>query len=385
MKKTWKHINFEQRKLISSGIAHNDKLIEIAERLDLDPRSISKEVRRNRVPVDYTTEYVVKCPNLNRWPLVCTKCKLRYSRDCFYTKLKYDAKKAQGKADANLINSRKGIDLDSDEFKKLDSIIKNGIDDNKSIYQIKIENNDIIDKSLTTLYRYANKDYLSTKRIDLPYAVKFKKRKHNKKYDYSNNNIDRSNHTYLDYLSYIHKHPGINVWQLDFLGTIKSDSKNILSFILPNVHFTIIDIIKNPTSQKVVNFFDQLEEKIGTENFIELVPVILTDRDPCFTDIEGICFSKITGEERCKLFFCDPYVSNQKPHVENINKQLRKFFPKGKSIDNLSKKDIVKKNLTLLNTPIKSLDSYTPIDAFKAIYGEDLFYKIFDVVNDEQK
>lgn len=385
MKKTWKHINFEQRKLISSGIAHNDKLIKIAERLDLDPRSISKEVRRNRVPIDYKSEYIVKCPKLNRWPLVCTKCKLRYSRDCFYTKFKYDARTAQRKADANLINSRKGIDLDSEEFKKLDSIIKKGIDENKSIYQIKIENNDIIDKSITTLYRYINKDYLSIKRIDLPYAVKLKKRKHNKKYDYSNNNIDRSNHTYLDYLSYMHKNPNCNVWQLDFLGTIKTDSKSILSFILPNVHFTIIDIIKNPNSQKVVNFFDQLEEKIGTENFIELVPVIITDRDPCFTDIEGICFSKITGEERCKLFFCDPYVSNQKPHVENINKQLRKFFPKGKSIDNLSKKDIVKKNLTLLNTPIKSLDSYTPIDAFKAVYGEDLFYKLFDVVNDEQK
>lgn len=385
MKKTWKHINFEQRKIISSGIAHNDKLIEIAKRIDLDPRSISKEVRRNRVPIDYESDYIVKCPNLNRWPLVCTKCRLRYSRDCSYTKFKYDARTAQRKADANLINSRKGIDLDSEEFKKLDSIIKRGIEENKSIYQIKIENNNIIDKSITTLYRYVNKDYLSTKRIDLPYAVKLKKRKHNKKYDYSNNNIDRSNHTYLDYLSYIHKHPGINVWQLDFLGTIKTDSKSILSFILPNVHFTIIDIIKNPNSQKVINFFDQLEEKIGTENFIELVPVVLTDRDPCFADIEGICFSKITGEERCKLFFCDPYVSNQKPHVENINKQLRKFFPKGKSIDNLSKKDIVKKNLTLLNTPIKSLDSYTPIDAFKAVYGEDLFFKLFDVVNDEQK
>ena len=58
-----------------------------------------------------------------------------------------------------------------------------------------------------------------------------KKRKHNKKYDYSNNNIDRSNHTYLDYLSYMHKNPNCNVWQLDFLGTIKSDSKSILSFI----------------------------------------------------------------------------------------------------------------------------------------------------------
>ena len=37
---------------------------------------------------------------------------------------------------------------------------------------------------------------------DLPYAVKLK-RKHNKKYNYSNNNIDKNNHTYLNYLAYI--------------------------------------------------------------------------------------------------------------------------------------------------------------------------------------
>ena len=219
MKKTWKHINFEQRKLISSGITRNDKLIETAERLGLDSRSISIEVRRNRVPVDFTKEYISKCPNFNRWSLVCTKCKLRYSKDCCYKKFKYDARTVQRKADANLINLRKGIDLDSEEFKKLDSIIKKGIDEKKSIYQIKTENNNIIDKSITTLYKYVNKDYLSTKRIDLPYTIKLKK-KYNKKDDYFN-------HTYLDYLSYIHKHPGINAWQLNFLGTIKSDSKNI--------------------------------------------------------------------------------------------------------------------------------------------------------------
>ena len=383
--KTWKHLNFEQRKIISSGIAHNDKLIEIAERLELDPRGISREVRRNRIPVDYPDGTISKCSKLNRWPLVCTKCKFRYSSSCSHIKFKYDAKTAQRKADANLINSRKGIDLNDEEFNELDSIIKKGIDENKSIYQIKIENKDKINKSITTLYRYINNGYLTTKRIDLPYAVKYKKRKHNKKYDYSNNEIDRTGHTYLDYLSFIHNHPRINVWQLDFLGAIKTDSKNILSFILPEVHFTLLDIITNPNSSKVVKFFDDLETKIGTNNFIELIPVILTDRDPCFTDIEGICFSKITGEERCKLFFCDPYVSNQKPNVENINKQIRKFFPKGKSVDYLSKEDVLNKNITLLNTPIKSLDGNTPSDAFKVVYGEDLFYKIFNVVNDERK
>ena len=155
--------------------------------------------------------------------------------------------------------------------------------------------------------------------------------------------------------------------------------------IVTNLQFVLLDLIKNPNQVKVVEFFDELEERIGTDAFIELIPVILTDRDPCFTDIEGICFSKITGEERCKLFFCDPYVSNQKPNVENINKQIRKFFPKGKSVDCLSKEDVLNKNITLLNTPIKSLDGYTSSDAFKVVYGEDLFYKIFDVVNDERK
>lgn len=109
----------------------------------------------------------------------------------------------------------------------------------------------------------------------------------------------------------------------------------------------------------------------------ELIPVILTDRDPCFTDINGICFSKITGEERCKLFFCDGYVSNQKPNVENINKQLRLFFPKGKTIDTYKKQDIKNINQTLLNRPLKSLDSYTPKEAFINVFDEELFNKLF--------
>lgn len=374
--KTWKHINFEQRKTISSCISHNYKLINIAKILKFDPTSISKEVKRNRISVDVKNVNSSNCTKLNRWPYVYTNCKYRY-KTCPYIKFIYNAKIAQKIADANLINSRRGLDIDSNEFKQINYLIKKGVDEDKSIYQIKIENNDKIDKSITTLYRYINKGYLTTKRIDLPYAVKYKKRKHNKKYEYSNNKIDRTGHTYLDYLSYIHKNPRVNVWQLDFLGAIKSDSKNILTFILPEVHFTFLNIIKNTDSNKVVKFFDDLEEKIGTQNFLKLIPVILTDRDPCFSDIEGICFSKITGEERYKLFFCNPYVSNQKPHVENINKQIRKFFPKGKSIDKYSKDDIKKHNITLLNTPIKSLDGNTPKDAFIAIYGEDLYNKFF--------
>ena len=373
--KTWKHFIFEQRKVISSGISHKSKVKNIGENLSVDPTSISKEVKRNRTEISIGLKN--ECKKIQRWPYVCTGCNERYN-NCPYTKYVYDAKRAQQKADANLVNSRRGIDVDDEEFKQLDEIIKNGVQENKSIYQIKIENNDTIKKSVSTLYGYINKGYLTTKRIDLPYAVSYKKRKHNKKYEYSENNtIDRTGHTYLDYLAFLHKHPGIYVWQLDFLGAIKTDNKNILTFILPVLQFTLLDIINKPNSTKVVEFFDDIETKIGIDAFKVLIPVILTDRDPNFADIYGICYSKITGEERCKLFFCDPYVSNQKPNVENMNKQIRLFFPKGKSIDKYSKSDIKTINKAILNKPLRSLDGNTPKDTFIKVFDEDMFDKLF--------
>lgn len=89
---------------------------------------------------------------------------------------------------------------------------------------------------------------------------------------------------------------------------LKQIVKIFYHFILPEVYFTLLNT--NPNSSKIVKFFYDLEETIETENLIGLVPVILTDSDSCFSNIE----------EWCKLFFCNPYVSNQKPNLENINK-----------------------------------------------------------------
>lgn len=121
--KTWKHINYEQRKTISSCISHNYKLVNISKILHLDPTSISKEVKRNRIPIDCLNATSSDCKILKRWPYVCTNCKFRY-KPCPFIKFRYDAKTAQKISDANLINSRRGLDINNSEFKKLDSIIK---------------------------------------------------------------------------------------------------------------------------------------------------------------------------------------------------------------------------------------------------------------------
>lgn len=86
MKNKWKHINFEQRKTISSCIKHNFKLIQIANLLELDPTSISKEVKRNRVPVHLGRDFK-SCDKLNRWPFVCDNCKFKYGA-CHRNKFK---------------------------------------------------------------------------------------------------------------------------------------------------------------------------------------------------------------------------------------------------------------------------------------------------------
>lgn len=112
-------------------------------------------------------------------------------------------------------------------------------------------------------------------------------------------------------------------------------------------------------------------------DFKDVLPSILTDRDPCFSDIEGIEFSKETGERRTFLFFCDAFKSNQKASVENMNKQLRKYFPKGKSIDHLTQDDVDSVNAAIIGSPILSLDGHSPKEAFIAVFGQKAFDATF--------
>lgn len=240
----FKHFSYDQRITIQSMVKSSYKLKAIASALNVDPTSVSKEIKRNRtklIPKTNNSIYSLQeCEKLKRYPYVCNSCKDRYCL-CLKQKYVYLAKQAQSRANEKLVLSRRGIDVSSIEFKKLDEAIKRGCDDGQSIYEIS-KNNDL-GKSVTTIYRYINSGFLKTKRMDLPLAVTYKKRKRiNKKYDYKqNNSIDRSNHTYLDYLVYQHSHPHEFGWQLDFLGSIKSDSKSIITLVMPDIHFPLIE------------------------------------------------------------------------------------------------------------------------------------------------
>lgn len=86
--KEWKHLIPEQRKTISSGIAHNYKVKIIGENLKVDPTTVSKEVKRNRIEISSGLKNT--CDRCKRCPYVCNGCKNIYN-NCIYTKYKYDA------------------------------------------------------------------------------------------------------------------------------------------------------------------------------------------------------------------------------------------------------------------------------------------------------
>ena len=356
-------------KAIASGLAQHKSLKEIAEITQLDPTSISKEISRNRIKTYKGKKINDVCKKILRFPKCCNGCNKKY-QGCEFDKYEYKAEVAQEKAERRLVNSRVGINVSEEEFNNIDKAIKEGVASKESIYHIVKSNEGM--PSTPTIYRWIREKKLTTTWMDLPYAKTYKKRKKNEKYAYSNNKIDRSGRTFVCYLEHRRKFPGEYTVQMDFLGTIVSDSKCILTLTIPELHFVIIKLLEKPSSDKVVSLFNEFEERLGINNFNLMFPSILTDRDPCFINYLGIEFSHNTGEKRTMVFYCDSFRSNQKGNVENMNKQLRKYFPKGKSIDYLTDKEILTINEIVISQKIASLGGLSPKEVFESIYGSKL-------------
>ena len=76
--------------------------------------------------------------------------------------------------------------------------------------------------------------------------------------------------------------------------------------------------------------------------------------------IENTRHEELKKDLQIDTYFCDPYSSWQKGGVEQANKLIRKFVPKGSDIANYSDKYIENVCKRLNNTPKKSLGCKTP-------------------------
>ena len=265
-----------------------------------------------------------------------------------------------------LVSSRTGIDMKTDEFNDLNTIVKDEVADKGHSFAMIIRTHkNEISKTKRTLYNYLEKGYLDINNLDVPRKVRYKIRKKKQEVKIRKTKI-REGRTYQDFIKYkndyfIEHYEEANIVQMDtVVGPNIENQSCILTLLFENSRFLMIFKLANKTMSEVDKIFDYLRSTLGLDLFSYLFQIILTDNGSEFFDVNHIENNETYPKSR--LFFCDPMQSQQKGRIEVAHEYIRRYIPKGSSFNDLSQDD-----LTFISNNINSIprDKLRGMDAFK--------------------
>ena len=399
-----KHLTLDQRKIIQTGIENRCNKNEIANMINKNPTTIAKEIRKHRqfkarnmfnnpsicvyrkecgVCFKKCDKYKeIECIKRDRSPGACNKC-LDINK-CRLDKYFYYASKAQNEYEYELVDSREGFNLTTLEVKRIADIMKPLLDNGQSIYQIKSHHKEIT-QSISTLYRYITSGVFNNHGINnFSLKEQVNRKKYSKKYKKRKEPINYDGHKYDDYLDFKEKNTGVNTVEMDTVMNSTS-GPYIQTFMFEQTPLMIGFLKQQMTSEAMSDTLDELEELLGYELYRELLGLILTDRGTEFQIVKYFETNNKTGEFRTHIFYCDPYESSQKPHVENNHNYVRDIIPNGVDIINITQEDINLMFSHINSTPRKSLNGKTPYEVFKFMYGEEVLnlFNIKEIKRDE--
>lgn len=312
------------------------------------------------------------CGKLSEPPYVCNGC--TDERNCTLRKKFYHHSPAQQEYRHVLVKSREGANLTETQRLEISNVIHAGTQKGQSVHHIMSANKDSFTVCEKTVYRYVNAGIIRTIRGDMPRSCSMKPRKRKNK-EHKVDTKCRINRTLDDFKKYCEEHPDLPVVEMDsVLGGI--GGKVLLTIHFNNCGLMLAFLREANNSQSVIDIFNMLEERLTITVFRKMFPVILTDNGSEFSNPTALETSPISGEQRTRIFYCDPYSSWQKGHVENNHLNLRKVIPKGRSFEKFTQADI---NLMLSHVNSlarKSLNDIAAITLFKTIYGEGILDKL---------
>jgi IS30 family transposase len=120
-------------------------------------------------------------------------------------------------------------------------------------------------------------------------------------------------------------------------------------------------IMPDGTADSVINVFDWLTDALGLETFRVLFPVLLTDNGSEFKralDLECTW----DGQQRTRVFYCDPQASWQKPHIEKNHEFIRYVIQKGKTLNPYCQEDMAVLMSHINSTKRAKLKGKAPIE-----------------------
>lgn len=149
------------------------------------------------------------------------------------------------------------------------------------------------------------------------------------------------------------------------VGVAKGTHETLITLANPVSQFVFIRRSKNKTGQATVDTLDKLETEIP--ELKQIMTSILFDNGVEFSKFEEMMKSvKNKDEKRFQVYFAHPYASYERGCNENKNRMIRRYFKKGKLVENLSDEDIINIARKINNMPRKALGYKTPLEVFES-------------------
>lgn len=149
------------------------------------------------------------------------------------------------------------------------------------------------------------------------------------------------------------------------IGVAKGTHNTLITLVNTVSQFTFIRRSENKTGQATVDTLDKLEEEIP--DLWKIMETLLLDNGVEFSKIEEMMKSvKDKKKKRFQLYFAHPYASYERGCNENKNRIIRRYFRKGKLVEDLSDEEILNIARKLNNMPRKALGYKTPLEVFES-------------------
>ena len=84
---------------------------------------------------------------------------------------------------------------------------------------------------------------------------------------------------------------------------------------------------------------------------------------------EGAHHQRLKETFNLQTYFCDPYASYQKGSVENANRIIRRYLPRGTDMSTITQQDIYDVQERINSTPRKILGYKTPKEVLEELCG----------------
>ena len=148
------------------------------------------------------------------------------------------------------------------------------------------------------------------------------------------------------------------------VGVAKGRHNTLITLVNTASQFLLIRRSENKTGQATVDVLDKLEEEIP--QLSKIMESLLLDNGIEFSKIEEMMrSSKDKEKKRFQVYFTHPYASYERGCNENKNRLIRRYFKKGKLVEDLSDEDILNIARKINNMPRKALGYKTPLEVFE--------------------